>query len=410
MSAVARNNNDIDISSPEDSLSLLNRNSCHSCLESSKFRGNFSKFCHMMDRQTVVRLRTLFLLIVLSPSAWSFGQVAYVQGSNLYVADYSIRGLKNVRTVTRLWPKTRDESVHVRWAPDGRIAILHGVNSYDRRHFGMSLGTETTGLWMVSPLASQDPKWLLQGQDIAFSPDGKTVAYSTDDFAGDTWLYDLQSGSRRLAFKMATNLIWSQDGKKVALIRIRDRKSFSQSVEVHRYPGLELMRKLSEAVNPCDLQFSPNGKQIAIHYHLSRPLTGHSILDLDSGNDVPHIQPERFAPAVITDWSPDGKMTASDWRTMDPENDGSWTDCRIGISQIGGSSCLSLGLGHEAIFSPDSKCVLFQTDHRTGCSWHRNDLVIQSVKGGKVTTLARNVSAFAVWRPLMATKSNVLKP
>jgi Tol biopolymer transport system component len=276
---------------------------------------------------------------------------------------------------------------------------MHGVNTFDRIHYRIPLGVDTYGLWLVPPFKNQKPNWILQGNYIELSPDGKTIAYSTDEMLGDTWFYDLKLHQKKLAIRKATKLVWSPDGSKVGFVRIEDKESFAHPVEIRSYPGLEFIRKLPSAVTPRQLIFSPDGSELALEHHLSRPLTGHEIVSLKTGEVRWPVQPDRFAPAQVSDWSSDGKWIASSWRLMNPNNDGSWKTSFIGLSCSDGSKYRQLGFGYDARFTSDGKYVLFLTDHRTGGYWHKSDLVIQSSHGGAIKTLAKNVTAFAVWRP-----------
>ena len=349
-----------------------------------------------MRRQIVVRARFLGLIGFVLLSGLSHSQIAYIHGNNLYVGELEKNRLTHVQRVCRVWRTDRDERNDISWAPDGRIAIVHRVSTLDRIHYGIPKGLDVDGLWLVGARKNQTPNWVVQGNNISRCPDGRTVAFSTDELIGDTYLYDVKTHSKRLGLRSATNWIWSNNGECVACVRVEDRKSFAQPIEIYAYPSMKLIRRINSAVNPVDLMFSSDGKDFAVHFHLSRPLTGHQILSIEKGTERPLLQPERFAPATLSAWTPNSQWIASDWRTMNPDNDGSWTDCRIGLSKADGSACRSLGIGHSAQFTHDGEQVLLLTDHKTGCFWHKGDLVLQAISGGKIKTLVKGVTTFAV--------------
>ena len=330
----------------------------------------------------------------------SRGQVAYIKGSALYVSKLGKHGFEHPVQVCRVWPKRSGEYTEVQWTSDGQIALFHNVDTNDHQRYGLPSNQDVSSLWLVKPIAHQCPEWIIQGNWISLCPDHNTIAYCTDNLDGDTWLFDIKAHRGRLLEHHWTNFLWSDDGKMVAVIEVDRKRNFDQSVVILTYPELRLIRKLEPIVNPCDLKFSPDGKQLAVHYHLSRPLTGHTLVSLSNGSMNEPKQPEKYAPAIISGWSPNGKWIASEWRTMDPNNDGSWTRCRIGLSSSDGNECKELGLGFAPQFSEDGESVLYLTDHRTGCHRNHYDVVIQSIHGGRIKTLAKNADVFSVKQPM----------
>lgn len=361
-------------------------------------------FCFDLSRQTVVRIFVATLLLCIGLVTLSRAQVAFIKHDSLYISNIGKNGLERPIRVCRVWPTRSGESTDVQWTSDGQLALVHNVDTYQHRRYGLTRNQDISSLWLVKPQANQQPVWVVQGNSIALCPDHNTVSYCTSSLDGDTWLFDIKSHTSRLVGHHWTNFIWSDDGKIVAFIALDRPQDFSQSVEIRTYPEMHLIRKLEPIVNPCDLKFSPDSKQLAIHYHLSRPLTGHTVVSVHGDSISLPKQPDQYAPAIINGWSPNGKWIACEWRTVDPNNDGSWNRCRIGLSSSDGTQCKELGLGFAPAYSKDGESILYLTDHRTGCRWNGNDLVMQSVRGGPIKTLATNVLAFAVRRNIALKK------
>jgi hypothetical protein len=166
------------------------------------------------------------------------------------------------------------------------------------------------------------------------------------------------------------------------------------------FPSLKRVMKLSDSVNAVDMSVSPNGLWAAVHYHLSRPLTGHSVLRLKpEGNDSsrsPQLpQATRFAPTLLEDWAPDSKAIVGDWRTPDPRNDGNWLKDHVVLFTWPKGKVRMLGEGSEPRFSADGQALIWLKSGR------RRDqfLVGLDLKtGSHLPILARGIAAFAVRR------------
>lgn len=176
------------------------------------------------------------------------------------------------------------------------------------------------GLWLLPlgrearPLV-QDGFWSC---DPAWSPDGKTLAYSTDR-AGtlDIWLRDMATGSDRRLTKhkgAAVSAAWSRDGKTIAFL---DQTGALHTVDV----ATGAITKRFEAIwEPGRPSWSADGKTIALAAF--RPKTARyreglsEILTVDVASGAGRYQPIAPEKSIGTRgddgpvWSPDGTRMA----------------------------------------------------------------------------------------------------
>jgi hypothetical protein len=351
-----------------------------------------------------VRFRIVFLFACLLGFCCAEAQIAFVRHDRLYVLPCESTGLPKPRSkpflVCRLWNLYDLDRVSVTWTRSGQIAVAHDVDVPNGpRRFGLTGTDQACGIWLVDPTPHAKKRRLVSGSEPSFSPDGRFMAYQTGEYPRfDLWLLDLRTKQSKLLAKDANELIWSPKGDQVAYVQEEDMNDFAQPIVVRSYPGWRLVERMEPGVNPGVIIFSPDGKKLVVEHHLSRPLTGNEIVTI--GGQVKHVEaawsPDKYAPPMITDWSGKGDWLVSDWRIQNPDNDGTWTRCYIGLSSTAGPRGKNLGLGSDGRFSADGQHVLYLTDHKTGCFWKSSDLVCKPISGGHAVVLARSVDQFAI--------------
>jgi Tol biopolymer transport system component len=261
------------------------------------------------------------------------------------------------------------------------------------KRFGLSQDCFTSGVWLVEPKPNAKPIKAAIGSSPAFSPDGRLVVTTIEALArgmgvSNLWLTDLASKKRRIYLQNAADAVWSPDGKVLALVF---KKEDSEQTQIRVFPSGKLMWSDEFYGNPCDIQFSPTGRYLTVHHHLSRPLTGHSVFDLRTKKEITVQNPSRYAPPVITDWTKDGQSILCSWRIQDGDNDGSWIREDIGLTSLVNGKFRNLGRGSDAKFVSDGKQIVY-LDSRS------NLMVKSTTRKAKATRLARSVGSFAVSR------------
>lgn len=189
-------------------------------------------------------------------------------------------------------------------SPDGKQVAFRALNA----------------LWLL-PIGGKASKLVNDGFwvcDPAWSPDGRTLAYSTDR-AGklDIWLRDMASGAERKLTghkDAAVSAAWSRDGKTIAFL---DQTGSLHTVEVATGAIRQVFGAIWEPGKPT---WSPDGKTIALAAfkpYSARFREGLSeILTVDVATGSATYQPVFPHKSLGTRgddgpvWSPDGKSLA----------------------------------------------------------------------------------------------------
>jgi Tol biopolymer transport system component len=189
-------------------------------------------------------------------------------------------------------------------SPDGTQAVFRALNAL----WLLTLGGKAARL--VS-----DGFWVC---DPAWSPDGKTLAYSTDR-AGtlDIWLRDMTTGAERQLTRhkdAALSAAWSRDGKTLAFL---DQNGSLHTVDVERGDVRQVFGAIWEPGKPS---WSADGKTLALAAF--KPYSGRfreglsEILTVDVATGAAAYQPVFPDKSLGTRgddgpvWSPDGKAMA----------------------------------------------------------------------------------------------------
>ncbi len=189
-------------------------------------------------------------------------------------------------------------------SPDGRQVVFRALNAL----YLLTIGGK------AAPLV-KDGFWCC---DPAWSPDGKTLAYSTDRGGKlDIWLRDIASGAERKLTNhkdAALSAAWSRDGRTIAFL---DQNGALHTVSV---AGGEIRQVFGAIWEPGKPTWSPDGKTLALAAfkpYSARFREGLSeILTVDVATGAATYQPVFPDKSLGTRgddgpvWSPDGTKLA----------------------------------------------------------------------------------------------------
>jgi WD40 repeat protein len=139
-----------------------------------------------------------------------------------------------------------------------------------------------------------------------WSPDGKYIAISTSDSSMLTAVLDARTGAlvKKLNFTSGhpiAPVIWSPDGKELAAIN-------GTTVQIVQFSTGKVVRTLTGSRGAIEGQgsiaWSPDGKYIAVGYHQA------TILNVQTGKEVAHINASGDGMIVAIAWSPDSQQLA----------------------------------------------------------------------------------------------------
>ncbi len=190
-------------------------------------------------------------------------------------------------------------------SPDGRQITFRALNDL----WVMPIGGRPRRL-VTGPYYKADPAW---------SPNGKTIAYSTDRGGKlDLWLHDIASGRDRqltnLARLAGTSCSWSRDGRSIAFL---DQDTHLHVIDVASGAVRQIYDRLFEPGRPS---FSPDGRYIALA--AMRPKTPRYreganqllVIDLETGKGLYQAHAPGKSLGTRGDdgpvWSPDGRHLA----------------------------------------------------------------------------------------------------
>lgn len=190
-------------------------------------------------------------------------------------------------------------------SPDGKSIVFAALNDI----YLMPIGGAPRAI-ITDPFHKCDPAW---------SPDGKTIAYSSDRGGTlDLWLHEVATARERQLTNIPDKAVawgsWSQDGQQIAFL---DQDGALHTVEV----ASGVVTKRFDAIwEPGRPSFGPDGKSIA--YAAFKPVTGRyregasQILTVDLASGKGTYRPVFEGKSLGTRghdgpiWSPDGTKLA----------------------------------------------------------------------------------------------------
>lgn len=197
----------------------------------------------------------------------------------------------------------------------------------------------------------------------AVSPDGKSVAFSSDR-AGhwDIWIIDIDGRNpRQITGSPMPELhpSWSPDGKRLVYCRVHPREGRGELwISETENPGVK--RLLGEGLFPA---WSPTGDQIAFQRARSRGSRWFSIwtIQLEDNEALypTEVASSNEAALIAPCWSPDGNQIAFTWvegGEAEPDQDGVPTGrgirADVGIVDVDGRGLQRLTRGAGENYSP----------------------------------------------------------
>jgi len=137
----------------------------------------------------------------------------------------------------------------------------------------------------------------------------------------------------------------SVSGDRMILFRSPDSSSCGDRLEV--VDTRNQARVFGETlVNLSQLKLSPDGRYLAAESHMSRPLTGHHLIDLKKKKFFPEdYDIEGYAPFEVAGWSPDSHWMLMRYRVPDPDNTGSWVREDAYLVSLDGQNKIKIATG-----------------------------------------------------------------
>jgi TolB protein len=237
---------------------------------------------------------------VWSPDGRRIAFVSLRDGKALYVMNADGSGLRIVARVEGLATPA--------WSPDGRRIAFHG-----RRD-----GVSGAALYVVNADGSGQRTLARWGSAPAWSPDGRRLAFFQ---SSKLYLVNADGSGHRVLTRMpkagrSRSLAWSPDGRKLAFLFERDCGQFCFHLYVLNADGSglrDLTRNLAGVRRfgvglASDPVWSPDGRKIAF-MRLNKRL-GVYVGNVD-GSGVRNLTPTpRGAAYAAPAWSPDGRKIA----------------------------------------------------------------------------------------------------
>ncbi len=201
------------------------------------------------------------------------------------------------------------DDVNPSWSADGtRIAFSSSRSGHFQIYQMAADGSGVTAL--TADLENLKPIWL---------PDGKHIAFRTDDGKGTFWwrVLDLETSELTAITEPSFDFFfqtpaWSPDGQRIAymsLVEQQERNDGSSQIHVKNVDGTNDVALTADSWANINPKWSPDGSKIA--FLSERGGTG-NLYNLyvmnNNGTDVQPLTETGYPEDAVYSWSPDGKQ------------------------------------------------------------------------------------------------------
>uniref|UniRef100_Q01XW9 Serine/threonine protein kinase n=1 Tax=Solibacter usitatus (strain Ellin6076) TaxID=234267 RepID=Q01XW9_SOLUE len=320
------------------------------------FGGNFSE---VQDNANAIHLGSLSnskstpLVNARSSAGYADGRLFYVDASGaltastLDIAGAKVSGAPQVIAVkVARSPSTYYSSFAI--AENSTLVYsADNVTNHSQLTWFDESGKETGKGSPVSVLANP-----------ALSPDGKWVAYDSNDFkAGnvDVWINDFVRGGSRFTFNPAEEVtpIWSRDGSTIAY---RTLGNVVPMVQLKKASGLEPEKSLSPlgdaSTDIMANSWSVDGREILCNFQTSKGTWELVVVPVDGGKPRPFLS--GLGNKMNGQISPDGK-----WVAYASNETGDWEIYATTYPAAAGKWQVSRGGGSEPRWRGDGKAIFY---------------------------------------------------
>lgn len=262
--------------------------------------------------------------------------LSYSSKANVLAVENSFH---EQETSARLWllnvgtgeTTTINAAKHASFSPDGKFICYTETGGSSSAGRVLSLGRGAT--W-PSTVRS------INGRNASFAPHGTSLMYGTIERSGmpqNTYVLDMATSTARLIRSKAYPYAWTHDGHGAILYRDRGASdSFEDTVYIVDCVTRAVLYDIT-LVGIRNVMLSARSHLVALESHLSRPLTGSAIIDIRTGEGLPHdYDVPGLAPWIAFDWSPNDKMLLGVYRIPDPSNTGNWLSEEIWVVPLTG--------------------------------------------------------------------------
>ena len=320
------------------------------------FGGNFSE---IQDKANAIYLGSLSkpgitaLVGARSSCGYADGRVYYVDDGGALVAaalDLASGKLNGAPRVIAAKVAKSPSTYYGSFAVAENSTVIYGAenaNNHSQLTWFDENGKETGKAGPVSVLANP-----------GLSPDGKRVAYDSNDFkAGnvDVWIQDFERGVSRFTFNPAEEVapVWSRDGSTIAY---RTLATVAPRIQLKKASGLEADRTLAligdASTDLMPTSWSADDREILCNFQTTSGAWQLVVVPVDGGKPRPFLSgPGNKMNGQI---SPDGK-----WATYTSDETGDWEIYATTYPAGAGKWQVSRGGGTEPRWRSDGKAIFY---------------------------------------------------